>query len=64
MGGMEQVLKKVAAYSHMELDTPQGRAFVIQQFRESQPLEPIDSSFPKYVVENLKELTALGYVDL
>lgn len=64
MGGITQVLKKVAAYSHMELDTPEGRASFIQQFREAQSLEPIDSSFPKYVIENLQELTALGFVDL
>jgi hypothetical protein len=63
MGGIEQMLKKLAAFSHAEIDNPEHRQFFISQFQAQTPCEPIDSSFPVYVVENQFALKKHGWID-
>lgn len=63
MGGIEQMMKKIASFSHFEVDTPEARRSYIQQFQAEQPLEPIDALFPLYVVENQEDLKVKGYID-
>jgi len=63
MGGVEQMMKKIAAFSHFEIDTPEHRQSYIEQFKSEQPLEVIDSSFPLYVIEHQEDLKAKGFID-
>jgi len=64
MGGAEQLLKKVAAFSHPECDTPQMREMLIASFRSKLPCEKIDASFPEYVQNHKEDLEKLGLVDI
>lgn len=63
MGGVEQMMKKFAAFSHFELDTTEHRRSFTEQFQAEHPVEDIDSSFPSYIVKNQDDLRAKGYID-
>lgn len=63
MGGIEQMMTKLAAFSHFEIDTPEHRRSFIDQFQAEHPIETIDTSFPSYVVEHQEDLIDKGYID-
>lgn len=62
MGGIEQILKKVAAFSHPECDTPEARQSFAQTCNVNLPHEPIDASFPIYVQENQASFEKNGWI--
>jgi hypothetical protein len=63
MGGVEQMMKKISAFSHFEIDTPEHRKSFIEQFQAEHPLEQIDATFPAYILEHYDDLMAKGYLD-
>lgn len=62
MGGEAQMLKKIAAFSHSEVDTPEGRAYFLEQLKAELPFEEIDDTFPLYVQEHKDELLNKGFI--
>ena len=62
LGGIETYKEKIENYSH-GYDSPQVPYDPWRAFVNTQPLVPIDQTFPRFVVENIPYLTELGLID-
>ena len=64
LGGVNQYLDKIKAFSHAELDTEEyTRKENLIHILKSSPLVPIDASFPSYVQQEQSRLRQLGLID-
>ncbi len=64
MGGYNNVVNKLAAFSHQEWDIPENRERNnMRKEIESLPLVVIDESFPRIIYENRQEYIDKGFID-
>ncbi|MES2345915.1 MAG: hypothetical protein V4494_08280 [Chlamydiota bacterium] len=64
IGGVDQYLDKIRAFSHQELDTEEfTRAENLMKVLQSCPVVPIDSSFPVFLQSNLLYFKEIGFID-
>ncbi len=64
IGGVARQILKLESYSHAEFDTPELKQAekILQTFRSHQYVE-IDSSFPKWIVDNRSQYEEMGFID-
>lgn len=63
-GGTERELYKIGAFSHAELDTPEGRETKRKEslLRRQYPVLKIDNSFPLYIQENQAYFERIDFI--
>lgn len=71
LGNSESIHTKLGAFSHIELDTPEIHNKIDERKEQVQEpfgrnakmwVEPIDESYPKYILENLDKYESLGWI--
>lgn len=64
MGGHDRVLKKIAAYSHAEFDTPalKEEQALHEFFCNNCVMVEIDDSYPSFVIQNIDKFRENGFI--